>query len=334
MAETTSPAQRKPTAASRMKPVSRVGDTIFAGASSVIAIALTIIVILMFVFLMKTAAPTLLANTDNFFTSRAWTTDQNPPAFGIQALLWTTVISSLLALLIAVPLSVGIALFITQLAPRKLASPVAFVVDLLAAVPSIVFGLWGGIVFGSSGIINGLRGAIIKALGWIPIFSEDPSWSSATGTVYLASLVLAIMILPIITAVSRDVMAQTPHDQVEAALALGSTRWEVIKLAVLPHSRSGIISGSMLGLGRALGETLAVTLILQTMSPMALKQNLNLSIFVGGETFASKIAGNFSEAISDPTSLGALVASALALFVITFVVNATARLIAAKGVNR
>ena len=133
-------------------------------------------------------------------------------AFGIQALLWTTVISSLLALLIAVPLSVGIALFITQLAPRKLASPVAFVVDLLAAVPSIVFGLWGGIVFGSSGIINGLRGAIIKALGWIPIFSEDPSWSSATGTVYLASLVLAIMILPIITAVSRDVMAQTPHD--------------------------------------------------------------------------------------------------------------------------
>ena len=314
MAETTSPAQRKLTAASRMKPVSRVGDTIFAGASSVIAIALAIIVILMFVFLMKTAAPTLLANTDNFFTSRAWTTDQNPPAFGIQALLWTTVISSLLALLIAVPLSVGIALFITQLAPRKLASPVAFV--------------------GSSEIVNGLRGAIITTLGWIPIFSEDSSWSSATGTVYLASLVLAIMILPIITAVSRDVMAQTPHDQVEAALALGSTRWEVIKLAVLPHSRSGIISGSMLGLGRALGETLAVTLILQTMSPMALKQNLNLSIFVGGETFASKIAGNFSEAISDPTSLGALVASALALFVITFVVNATARLIAAKGVKR
>lgn len=334
MAETTSQAPRKPTAASRMKPVSRVGDTIFAGASSVIAIALAVIVILMFVFLMKTAAPTLLANTDNFFTSRAWTTDQNPPAFGIQALLWTTVISSLLALLIAVPLSVGIALFITQLAPRKLANPVAFVVDLLAAVPSIVFGLWGGIVFGSSEIVNGLRGAIITTLGWIPIFSEDSSWSSATGTVYLASLVLAIMILPIITAVSRDVMAQTPHDQVEAALALGSTRWEVIKLAVLPHSRSGIISGAMLGLGRALGETLAVTLILQTMSPMALKQNLNLSIFVGGETFASKIAGNFSEAISDPTSLGALVASTLALFVITFVVNATARLIAAKGVKR
>ena len=142
------------------------------------------------------------------------------------------------------------------------------------------------------------------------------------------------MILPIITAVSRDVMTQTPHDQIEAALALGSTRWEVIKLAVLPHSRSGIISGAMLGLGRALGETLAVTLILQTISPMALKQKLNLSIFVGGETFASKIAGNFSEAISDPTSLGALVASALALFVITFVVNAAARLIAAKGVKR
>ena len=253
MAETTSTAQRKPTAASRMKPVSRVGDRIFAGASSVIAIALAIIVILMFIFLIKTAAPTLSANTDNFFTSRAWTTDQNPPAFGIQALLWTTVISSLLALLIAVPLSVGIALFITQLAPKKLASPVAFVVDLLAAVPSIVFGLWGGIVFGSSGIVNGLRHVIIAVLGWIPIFSEDPAWSSATGTVYLASLVLAIMILPIITAVSRDVMAQTPHDQIEAALALGSTRWEVIKLAVLPHSRSGIISGAMLGLGRALG---------------------------------------------------------------------------------
>lgn len=317
-----------------MKPVSRVGDRIFSGLSSTIAVALAVLVVVILVFLVKTALPALSANEANFFTTRTWQTRETPLHFGIQALLWTTVISSVLALLAAVPLAIGIALFITQLAPKKLAGPVAFVVDLLAAVPSIVFGLWGGIVLGSSGIVVWLREVVIDVLGWIPIFREVNGWADPTGTIFLASMVLTMMILPIITAVTRDVMRQTPRDQIEASMALGATRWEVIRLAVLPHSRSGIISGSMLGLGRALGETLAVTLILQTISPIQLKKSLNLSIFTGGETFASKIARDFSEATNDPRALGALVASALTLFVITFIVNAAARIIAERGVAR
>ncbi|WP_130866856.1 phosphate ABC transporter permease subunit PstC [Acidipropionibacterium timonense] len=317
-----------------MKPVSRVGDRVFSGLSSTIAILLAVLVLVIFAFLIWRAVPALSDDSVNFFTSRQWVTDESPLQFGIQALLWTTVISSILALLVAVPLAIGIALFITQLAPKKLAGPVAFVVDLLAAVPSIVYGLWGGVVLGSSGVVRWIRDIITGALGWIPLFKPVDGWADPTGTIFLASQVLAIMILPIITAVSRDVMLQTPRDQIEAAMALGSTRWEVIRLAVLPHSKSGIISGSMLGLGRALGETLAVTLILQTISPMQLVQKLDLSIFTGGETFASKIARDFSEATNDPKALGALVASALSLFVITFIVNAAARLIAERGVKR
>jgi phosphate ABC transporter, permease protein pstC len=321
-------------AASKMKPVSRVGDRIFSGVSSTIAVLLAILVLVILAFLVWHAVPALSDNSENFFTSRKWATGESPQEFGIAALLWTTLISSLLALLLAVPLAVGIALFITQMATKKLAGPVAFLVDLLAAVPSIVYGLWGGIVLGSSAIENWLMKINQAILGWIPIWKPVAGWENPSGTVFLASQVLAIMILPIITAVSRDVMSQTPRDQVEAALALGSTRWEVIKLAVLPHSKSGIISGSMLGLGRALGETLAVTLILQTISPMELSQGLNPSIFTGGETFASKIARDFAEATNDPMALGALISAALALFVITFIVNAAARLIAERGVKK
>ncbi len=331
---TAEPGTGTPAPAPRMKPPSRVGDRIFSGLSAGIAVALAVLVFVILIFLIKSAWPALSHNDANFFTTRTWSTDSTPLNFGIAAMTWTTVISAIIALVIAVPLAVGIALFITQIAPRRLAGPVAFVIDLLAAVPSIIFGLWGGIVLGSSGIIVWIRQVLVDLLGWIPIFKETPSWTDPTGTVFLASVVLAIMILPIITATSRDVMAQTPRDQIEAALALGATRWEVIRTSVLPHARSGIISGSMLGLGRALGETLAVTLILQQVSQMQLKKAFNPSIFTGGDTFASKIARDFSEAINDPGALGALVASALSLFIITFVVNAAARAIAERGVRK
>lgn len=318
----------------RPKPPSRVGDRVFSGLSSTIAMLLAALVLAIFVFLVKSALPGLRADDANFFTTRTWSTDSAPAEFGIASLAWVTVISSIIALMIAIPLAVGIALFITQMAPRRLAGPVAFVVDLLAAVPSIIFGLWGGIVLGSSAIMGWIRDAVIAVLGWIPIFRTTPSWTDPTGTIFLASVVLAIMILPIATATSRDVMEQTPTDQIEASLALGATRWEVIRTAVLPHSRSGIISGAMLGLGRALGETLAVTLILQQVSQMQLRRAFNPSIFTGGDTFASKIARDFPEAINSPTALGALVASGLSLFIITFVVNAAARWIAGRGVRR
>ncbi|MDN6623533.1 MAG: phosphate ABC transporter permease subunit PstC [Acidipropionibacterium jensenii] len=316
------------------KPPSRVGDRIFSGTSATVAILLAVLVVLIFAFLVRSAIPALQDNESNFFTTRTWSTDSSPLNFGIAAMAWTTAISSIIALAVAVPLAIGIALFITQMAPPRLAGPVAFVVDLLAAVPSIIFGLWGSIVLSQAGFLEWIRSVLATLLGWIPIFRETPSWTDVSGTVFLASTVLAIMILPIITATSRDVMAQTPTDQIEASLALGATRWEVIKMAVLPHARSGIISGSMLGLGRALGETLAVTLILQQVSQMQLRRAFDPSIFTGGDTFASKIARDFPEALNDPKSLGALVASGLALFVITFFVNGAARMIAERGVKR
>ena len=197
-------------------------------------------------------------------------------------------------------------------------------VDLLAAVPSIIFGLWGITVLAP--LLLPVRNWLSSTLGWIPLFA--PGLSSG-GTVFVASIVLAIMILPIITAISRDVFEQTPRDQIEAAWALGATRWEMIRTAVLPYGRSGVVSASMLGLGRALGETIAVMIILST--PAAASRSTP-SIFAGGETFASKIANAASE-FDTPSKTGAYIAAGLVLFVVTFVVNAIARTIADRGVK-
>jgi phosphate transport system permease protein len=223
---------------------------------------------------------------------------------------------------IAVPISVGVALCLTQYLHKRAAAPISFMVDLLAAVPSIIFGLWGLIVLGP--FLAPAAEWLINTIGWIPLFSKsvDPK-----GSVFVASVVLAIMILPIVMAISRDVFVQTPRDHIEAALALGATRWEVIRTAVLPYGRSGVISASMLGLGRALGETIAVMIILTT---PATGRPFSPSIFAGGETFASKIANNAAE-FDSPSKTGAYIAAGLVLFVITFVVNATARVIAERG---
>jgi phosphate transport system permease protein len=263
-----------------------------------------------------------MANEANFFTSREWTVGGTRLSFGIAGLLWTTVISSLVAMLIAVPIAVGVALLTTQYLPRRLASPLAFVVDLLAAVPSVVFGLWGISVLAPK--LVPVADALQSSLGWIPLFAPG---LDSSGTVFVASIVLAIMILPIITAISRDVFHQTPRDHIEAALALGATRWEVIRTAVLPYGRSGVISASMLGLGRALGETIAVMIILAQPAP---NSPFNPSLFAGGETFASKIANNAQE-FDTPAKTGAFIASGLVLFVVTFAVNALARVIAERG---
>ncbi len=192
----------------------------------------------------------------------SWTVVGNELRFGIAGLFWTTVLSSILAMAMAVPVAIGVALCLTQYLHKRVSGPVSFVVDLLAAVPSIIFGLWGLTILGPF-LAPGAEWLIGK-LGWIPLFSRsvDPK-----GSVFVASVVLAIMILPIVIAISRDVFAQTPRDHIEAALALGATRWEVIRTAVLPHGRSGVVSASMLGLGRALGETIAVMIILTTPPP-------------------------------------------------------------------
>ena len=307
----------------RFAKIGRFGDRFFRGASLGASIVIIAIVVFVGVFLLWMAVPSLAGDQVNFLTSREWDVDDsNNLRFGIAGLLWTTVLSSVVAMIIAVPISVGVALFITQYAPRRLAGPLAFVVNLLAAVPSIVFGLWGIIELAPR--MQPVSEFLETYLGWFGLFG---SGVSAGGTVLVASVVLAIMIIPIVTAISKDVFDQTPTDHLEAALALGATRWEKIRMTVLPYGRSGVISASMLGLGRALGETVAVMIIL---SMPAAGDPFNPSVLAGGETFASKIANNAQE-FDTPQKTGAYIAAGLVLFVVTFAVNAVARVIADRG---
>ncbi len=236
-----------------------------------------------------------------------------PFAFG-------TVWVAALALLFATPVSIGIALFISHYAPRKIAAPLGYVVDLLAAVPSVVFGLWGIMVLAP--LLQPIYVWLTTHLGWIPLFRGP---ASGTGrTVLTVALVLAVMILPIMTAVMREVFLQTPKLQEEAALALGATRWEVIRVAVLPGARSGIISAMMLGLGRALGETMAVAMVL---SPAALI-SFALLTTQNPNTIAANIALNFPEAFG--LRVNTLIATGLVLFAITLAVNMLARWIISR----
>jgi phosphate transport system permease protein len=306
----------------KLAKISKTGDRVFRALASTSGLAIVLIVLFVGIFLLALALPSLQADQDNFLTSRSWTVAGNELRFGIAGLLWTTVLSSILAMAIAVPIAVGVALCLTQYLHKRAAAPISFVVDLLAAVPSIIFGLWGLIVLGP--FLAPAAEWLINTIGWIPLFSKsvDPK-----GSVFVASVVLAMMILPIVMAISRDVFTQTPRDHIEAALALGATRWEVIRTAVLPYGRSGVISASMLGLGRALGETIAVMIILTT---PAAGSRFSPSIFAGGETFASKIANNAAE-FDTPSKTGAYIAAGLVLFLITFVVNAMARVIAERG---
>jgi phosphate transport system permease protein len=296
-------------------PVGHLGDRLFAGLSRGAGVAVVLIVAFVGIFLLVLAVPALVHNEADFLFSRVWNPGGDHPAFGIAALFWTTFITSVIAMVLAVPVAVGVALFITQYAPKRLATPVAHVVDLLAAVPSIVYGLWGLLVFAP--VIHPVATFLGDRLGWIFLFK--PGAIGDTGTVFTAGIVLAIMILPVITAISREIFAQTPVTHREGALALGATQWEMIRMAVLPYGRSGVVSAAMLGLGRALGETIAVYLIVSSVGG-----TFSFSIFRGGETFASKIANGQSE-FNDPKSTGAFLAAGLVLFVLTFIVNATAR---------
>ena len=226
--------------------------------------------------------------------------------------------ASTIAMLVAVPVGVAVALFITQYAPTWMRRPAASLVDLLAAVPSIVYGLWGLIAFAP--VFKPVQGWIESALGWFPLFA--PTGISG-GTIFFIGIVLAIMVLPIVTALSREVFDQTPTAHKEGALALGATQWEMIRTAVLPFGRPGVISASMLALGRALGETIAVTFLVSALSDGS---PWTWSLFNGGETFASKIANNAAE-FSNPGKTGAYIAAGLVLFVLTFVVNSIARVV-------
>ena len=270
-------------------------------------------------FLVLEATDALSANKGNFFTETKWFPNDPTPVFGIAALLFGTLITAVVAMLIAVPVAVGIALFITNYAPRRLAAPLAFVVDLLAAVPSVIYGLWGLIVLAPH--INGTQNWLSDYFGWIPLF--DTSGGAVGRSVLLAGIVLAIMILPIVAAISREVFVQVPAAHKEAALALGATRWEMIRTAVIPYGRPGVISATMLGLGRAMGETIAVALIL----PATFKISFHI-LEPAGNTIAANVANAFGEAT--PTGRGALIASGLVLFIVTMLVNIAARAIIAR----
>lgn len=315
----------------KLAKISKAGDFTFQGLAVAAGILICLTVLFIGVFLTGMSFNSLAQNKANFFLSTEWQVQANPLRFGILSLLWTTVYTSVIALIIAVPVAVGIALLITHYIPGRLGRTIGFLIDLLAAVPSIIYGLWGAKVFGP--FLAPLYDAISMKpsedrpfLGTVIRLNPLGREISSYGNILTAGLVLAIMILPIITAISRDVFAQTPRDHIEAALALGSTKWEVIKTAVLPYGRSGVVAASMLGLGRALGETVAVMIILSATQ----KPGVSTSLFGGGETFASKIASAASE-FDDARKTGAYIAAGLVLFVVTFIVNALARIVADSG---
>ncbi|ATL65482.1 phosphate ABC transporter permease subunit PstC [Nocardia terpenica] len=305
---------------------SRTPEVVFRSLATAAGATIVAAIALIAVFLLIRAVPSIRANEVNFFTSTQFnTTDAHNLRFGIRDLFMVTVLSSLFALVIAVPIGVGIALFLTQYAPKVLARPFSILVDLLAAVPSIVFGLWGVLVLAQR--LEPFERFLNTHLNWLFLFQNGNVSIAGGGTIFTAGVVLAVMILPIITSVSREVFSLTPRPHIEAAQALGATKWEVVRMTVLPYGRSGVIAGSMLGLGRALGETIAVLIVLRTSA-----QAGHWSLFDGGYTFASKIASAYSE-FSEPLKTGAYIAAGFVLFALTFVVNALARLAAGGKVN-
>jgi phosphate transport system permease protein len=304
----------------------RRGDRLFKSVAGAAGATIIASIALIAIFLLIRAVPSLRANDANFFTSATFdTVHANHLAFGIRDLFMVTVLSSICALVLAVPVAVGIAVFLTQYAPKRLSRPFGAIVDLLAAVPSIIFGLWG--IFVLAPKIEPFAAFLNRNLGWLFLFRQGNVSLAGGGTIFTAGIVLSVMILPIVTSVSREVFRQTPRIQIEAAQALGATKWEVVRMTVLPFGRSGVVAASMLGLGRALGETVAVLVILRSAARPG-----NWSLFDGGYTFASKIASAASE-FSEPLPTGAYISAGFALFVLTFVVNAAARAIAGGKVN-
>jgi phosphate transport system permease protein len=312
----------KPWGKAKPRPGDRVFRALAKGSGGLIVVLIAAIG----GFLAWRAIPALARDKENFFTYGGnWvTTDTSAMHFGIRDLLQVTVFVSVFALILAMPIALGIAIFLTQYAPRVLAGPLAYTVDLLAAVPSIIYGVWGLYVLAPE--LRPIATWLNANLGWCFLFATGNASVAGGGTIFTAGIVLAVMILPIISAVTREVFAQTPRSHIEAALALGATRWEVVKTTVLPFGLSGYISGAMLGLGRALGETIALLIILR-----GTQQAFGWSLFDGGYTFASKIAATASE-FNDQFKAGAYIAAGLVLFLLTFVVNALARAaVAGKG---
>jgi phosphate transport system permease protein len=296
------------------------GDTAFRLSAKGAGILVLLLMAAVAAFLILKAIPAVSLDKGNFFTAFQWD-PQGTAVFGIAALAFGTLLSSAIALIIGVPVAVGVALFISQYAPRTVARPLAYVVDLLAAVPSVVFGLWGAIYL-SPNLIP-LSKFLNHYFGWIPLFASTNQTYGKS--VLVAAVVLAVMMLPIVAAISREVFVQTPKEHMEGALALGATKWEMIRVAVLPYGKSGVISAIVLGFGRAVGETIAVAMVLSSTYTISWR-----ILDPGGNTIAANIANRWGDA-SDAISQGSLIASGLVLFAITLVVNFGARAIIRRG---
>jgi phosphate transport system permease protein len=304
-----------PTSKVDEQPVRRLGDRLFGGTAKGAGILILATLAAVAIFLISEAWPAFSNDLTELSGHKTLLEYVGPLIFG-------TILASLLALVIATPLAVAVALFVSHYAPRRLAQVLGYFIDLLAAIPSVVYGLWGIAVLAPA-MAHHLYPWLEDNLGFVPFF-EGPA-STSGRAMLTAGTVLAVMILPIITAITREVFLRTPRLYEEASLALGATRWEMIRQAVLPHGRSGVISGAMLGLGRALGETMAVAIIL---SPADI-YTVNLISNQNPNTIAANIALKFPE--SSGLEVNRLIATGLVLFAMTFVVNAIARRIANAG---
>jgi phosphate transport system permease protein len=289
------------------------GDVVFRRLTRGAALVLVVIVVGMVAAMIVSSWPAIRRFGWRFLVTSNW--DPVAEDFGALPFVYGTVVSSLLALLIAVPLGIGSAVFLSELAPRWARAPVTFLTEILAAIPSVVYGLWGIFVL-TPWLRVWLEPALGRTLGFLPLFQGPPYGVGMLA----AGIILAIMIVPFITAVSREVLLAVPNTQREAALALGATRWETTRMAVLRYGKSGLVGAVLLGLGRALGETMAVTMVIGNRPEIA------VSLLAPGYTMASVIANEFTEATSD-LYLAALIEIGLALFAVTVIVNALARLL-------
>ena len=300
-------------AGAKAKVKARLGDRIFSGLSTGAGIVILITLAGVALFLVSESLPVLGADPAELPGKQSFLSYLAPLVFG-------TLLAAVLALLIATPLSIGIALFISHYANRRLARTLGYLTDLLAAIPSVIYGLWGALVLAPY-VVPSYQW-LERNLGFIPLFAGP---ASANGrTILTAAMVLSVMILPIMAAINREVFLQTPKLHEEAALALGATRWEMIRMAVIPYGKSGVVSGAMLGLGRALGETIAVLLVLSASGGIT----FNLIGRANPPTIPSNIAAQFPEATG--ITVNVLIATGLVLFVITFAVNFAARAVLAR----
>ena len=289
------------------------GDLIFKGVTVLFAFSILAILLLMVTEMVEESLPAVQAFGWRFVTGREWDAVQGN--FGALPYVWGSVVSSLLALLLATPLSVGAAIFITEIAPPRIGNVAASLIELLAAIPSVIYGLWGVLVM-APWLQRSVEPFLMEHLGFIPLFKGAPYGVSMLAAVFI----LTIMIVPIITSITKEILSTVPRSQKEAAIALGATRWEMIRMAVLPYGKSGILGAVILGLGRAIGETMAVTMVIGN------TPQISLSLLDPAYTLPSVIANEFAEATSKLHS-AALMEVGLILLVVTLVINILARLL-------